>query len=127
MSGLGQISTCDEVSVEDLINNRSEWKNIANSYTFFLDRTNSQLTADNLIANDSNAINYFCGDINSKMNEFTMLFNDILQCTEIKKKYPDIINDINQYMKGMDEITKRIKDFIDYYHFSGRIYNPNRI
>ena len=123
----GEIDTCDHVSVLDLVNDKSQWKNIVNSYTFFLDRINAQLNSQNLIANDSTAIRYFCGDIDNKMNEFVMLFNDIATCKEIRDKYPDIIKDICEYMKGMDEITKRVKDFIDYYHFSGRVYNPDRV
>jgi hypothetical protein len=123
----GKIDTCDQVSVLDLVNDKSQWKNIVNSYTFFLDRTNSQLNSNNLIANDSTAMRYFCGDIDNKMNEFVMLFNDITTCKEVRDKYPDIIKDICEYIKGMDEITKRVKDFIDYYHFSGRVYNPDRV
>ena len=124
-----QIETNDSVCVNDLVNDtKNEWKKISSSFCAFMDRTNySILEKESILKDDEYAIRYFCQDIDSKMDEYTKLFNEIATCKEIVEGNNRIIDDIRVYMRSMDDMTYKIMDFIDYHHKSGRIYNSNHI
>lgn len=122
------IDTNDEIDIVSIVNDKKEYKKLEMSYIAFMDRTNkSLLEDDSILSSDLDAMKYFCGYIDEKMNIFKLIFNDLISCKEFVERHKNICKDIKTYLERMDEMNDKIMDYIDYNYKSGRIYKQDRL